>query len=586
MDRWKDRAMGAAPVLIMLAAIGVDYGWQPDGTTSPRGDNIEYIVQISPDQLQQLQSIGEITSSIDPAVQNRVSRIVVRVGTEKLPRNPGQAREIEPSPSSTNGRTVSSSPSFGDQQDVPIPEISLTGQQALASAERASPSGGANVGRENANASVMKPDPQGGGFAMPASSQPGAPQDALDQVRGRAAQNANPPNFNSNDPRTGNGPSTDPALERENSRWADVSGRNGVTAANTSTSGFTGGPSTDEVPPSARTGDWSKFVGPLRPSDPNSLTNPLSRNQPNPYGAAASSNPPGANFNGYGTSPTFGSIPAGANTPSNGFGATYSPATNQSTGGFADQRTPPPVTEANGYTQDRFANIYNRDKQLVDGEGYLLDSKDAKYQNANGQLSDRYNNLYDSQDNPGDKYGNRIDKFGRPLSAGGNLLAGTPSSSPPVDPRLASAVPFTGYPNAVDYNGSPNYSSTQSTALQLEAQRLLALQQQQQQAEREYQARLRSNPSAQLAGYEEDPRSPSDVGLANAARLTAEQERAAIAAATKMKSFAAQPLFNFVLLISLVGNAYLIFETNNLRRKFRNMLSTFRSAKATAQPVS
>jgi len=68
--------------------------------------------------------------------------------------------------------------------------------------------------------------------------------------------------------------------------------------------------------------------------------------------------------------------------------------------------------------------------------------------------------------------------------------------------------------------------------------------------------------------------------------LTAEQERAAIAAATKMKSFAAQPLFNFVLLISLVGNAYLIFETNNLRRKFRNMLSTFRSAKATAQPVS
>jgi len=37
------------------------------------------------------------------------------------------------------------------------------------------------------------------------------------------------------------------------------------------------------------------------------------------------------------------------------------------------------------------------------------------------------------------------------------------------------------------------------------------------------------------------------------------------------------------LLISLVGNAYLIYETGNLRRKFRNMLSAIRTTKITPQ---
>jgi len=567
--------MGAAPVLIMLAAIGVDYGWQPDGTTSTRGDNIEYIVQISPDQLQQLQSIGEITSSIDPAVQNRVSRIVVRVGTAKLPRDAGRIREVDSSSQPPNGRTVSASPIFGDQQDVPIPEITRAGERAFTAANRSNPGATADKLRENASASVMKPDPQGAGFPMPGSLQGGSPQAGFPQ--------AGAPQFGTQSP-----------LDQVRTRAAEIANS---ASGNPSSPSFSGGPSTDEVPPSARTTNgWPSFVGPPRPSDPQSLTNPLATNPPNPYSAGAGSTAIDSNRT-YGTSPTFGALPTAANSATNRFNTAFPSASTQSSAGFADPRNttqPPAVTGANGYTRDEFGNILNRDNQLVDNDGYLIDPNDAKFRGANGQLTDRYGHLYDSQGNLIDKYGTQIDKYGKPLSASG-MLAGTQRTSP-LDSRFASTAPVTSFPSTIDYNASPNYSSPnystpsysssnlaspQPTAAQLEAQREAQRAYALQQAERDYHAK-----TAQLASYEDNQRSSSDAGLANATRLTLEQERLVLANATKMKSFAAQPLFNIVLLISLVGNAYLIFETNNLRRKFRSMLSTFRSAKAAAQPVA
>jgi hypothetical protein len=60
----------------------------------------------------------------------------------------------------------------------------------------------------------------------------------------------------------------------------------------------------------------------------------------------------------------------------------------------------------------------------------------------------------------------------------------------------------------------------------------------------------------------------------------------ALSTESEIKSFRrmnAQPFFNFILLISLVGNAYLIYETGNLRRKFRNMISAIRTTKFTPQ---
>ena len=85
--------MGGAPTLLMVAILGVTYGWQPDGD-----QGVEYIIQIPPEQLADIERMGEVSSTIDPAVRGRVSRVIVKVGTEPLPHTvpPGFSRISSP----------------------------------------------------------------------------------------------------------------------------------------------------------------------------------------------------------------------------------------------------------------------------------------------------------------------------------------------------------------------------------------------------------------------------------------------------------------------------------------------------------
>jgi hypothetical protein len=72
--------MNGIAVLLSLAAVGVDYGWQPgaDG-------QLEYIIQIEPTLLRSLESGKEIVSEIHPEARG-VRRFRVRVGSGALPR--------------------------------------------------------------------------------------------------------------------------------------------------------------------------------------------------------------------------------------------------------------------------------------------------------------------------------------------------------------------------------------------------------------------------------------------------------------------------------------------------------------------
>lgn len=76
--------MGGAPLLLAIAAVTVDYGYQPDG----RG-GVEYIVQVTQEEFEHVRQAGEFSSAIDPEVRGRVSRILIRVGNGKLPRDAG-----------------------------------------------------------------------------------------------------------------------------------------------------------------------------------------------------------------------------------------------------------------------------------------------------------------------------------------------------------------------------------------------------------------------------------------------------------------------------------------------------------------
>ena len=71
------------PMIFCLAAIfsGVDVGWQP----LPDG-GVEYIIQISPEAVESLQSGQPIQSDIPPDVLREIRSYRVIVGHDKLPR--------------------------------------------------------------------------------------------------------------------------------------------------------------------------------------------------------------------------------------------------------------------------------------------------------------------------------------------------------------------------------------------------------------------------------------------------------------------------------------------------------------------
>ncbi len=77
--------------LLLFAAIGVDVGWKPD----ENGD-LEYIIQIAPEQLQSLKSGDAIEVGVRPMLRS-VRRYRIVVGTDPLPRETAR-HALEDSP--------------------------------------------------------------------------------------------------------------------------------------------------------------------------------------------------------------------------------------------------------------------------------------------------------------------------------------------------------------------------------------------------------------------------------------------------------------------------------------------------------
>jgi hypothetical protein len=615
-------------LLIMLAAVGVDYGWQPDGTTSPRGDNVEYIIQIPPDQLDQIKTIGEITSSIDPEIQGRISKVIVRVGTDKLPRDAGRAATV----AAASGSSARSNALGGDNALIPIPEINGS-QNSLAQSQ-------VGQGDSPGSEALMKPDPQAGGFALP---------DSL----------ANPV-------RTNPAVSTDPAANRDN-QWSDIGGRSagaGLPAATASTAAR--GPSTDPVDPAARSSAWPATANPSSATGVGSTasitnaTNPAAAmpqtGMPQTSGTRRATDPSDPNWSGYGTTPNFGTLPPGLNTGLN-TGQTSSPtsglaggtAANSSTIGFP--QTMPTAADLSRQATDLQRNAAGQVDSAIgaaqtfarDAAGNLLDRLGRPIDSLGRLIDPESGNLIDAAGNWIDQYGRKIDRFGRPLPTESATVAQGNSANlqaPPLASQRNDGSFYgqanTGFPQlGQNVSQNPSWSQTaaqngmQNAPLQQGQGALLNSQYASQQyanqpiANQQFanqqngfgqsgfpttsnttDPRLwRQNDSGYgrtTTGFDQDNlRSASDSRLALNSPTTSESRaeelelarqaaiaRQAATTPTKTRSVAAQPFFNFVLLISLVGNAYLIFETSILRRKFRNMIANVRATKISAQPAN
>lgn len=76
--------MNGAAWLLALATLGVDYGWRLD-----EKGQIEYIIQVSPEQWDSLRDSPEgISSAIPPEVVRHVKKLRIVVGNERLPMDP------------------------------------------------------------------------------------------------------------------------------------------------------------------------------------------------------------------------------------------------------------------------------------------------------------------------------------------------------------------------------------------------------------------------------------------------------------------------------------------------------------------
>lgn len=158
--------MGGAVTLLLVATMGITFGWTPDDA-----GGVKYIVQVPPDQLDQLERVGEITSTISPEVRGRVSEIVIRVGYGPVPReipahwmqtnasHPSGVSQVVSDENALRGLPIASD----DRRPIPIPMSSNSTQPGIIPGNVNSPS----ITR------LMKP--QSGGMSMPGGFDAPAP---------------------------------------------------------------------------------------------------------------------------------------------------------------------------------------------------------------------------------------------------------------------------------------------------------------------------------------------------------------------------------------------------------------------------
>ena len=124
--------------LLLVAAIGVDVGWKP-----AENGELEYIIQIAPEQLQSLKTGDEIEVGVRPMLRS-VRRYRIVVGTDPLPRQSARPalENAPPDPEANQSAPVVASAVDQNQLDSaaaslslpnpPIPQL-LTQEQAKSS---------------------------------------------------------------------------------------------------------------------------------------------------------------------------------------------------------------------------------------------------------------------------------------------------------------------------------------------------------------------------------------------------------------------------------------------------------------------
>ncbi len=594
--------MGGVPMLLMVAALGVDYGWQPDG-----GGGVEYVIQVQPDQWERVKELGEISSVIDPQVQGRVSKVIIRVGNGPLPRSAPSRPLSSTQASSFNqvagGQSNSRTGSSNDFVPVPIPE--------MASARDARPiPGGSVAGAFTATSeSVMKPAPAdspSSGFALPtalqnvADSVAGAARGVADQVKQDMGVNGSSQYEASlNQLRANTAAATNAATSRSLDQFA---------------ASPAGGPSTAPV-------DYGRA-----PSSGLASNDATTRVQTPPFTGSDPTGMARARTGGPSTDPaeqskewqSLGSNPAATSNqnmtnPASGYGTTGNlarqpqslrpePTTNFASSGQSTNSAyvAPPATNQPPYSAPATtsANTYGDPSLYANPNAYGESSANATRKTDPRLTAAQLARL------PAGAYSFNTD--GVPVDE--NWIPVNPptyATNPPASPSNptgawdSSTTAALGSPRTVAVPEVPSYASTAST-YETVAERLA----------REKLARDRE--TAAMEAYIRD-----SYERANAARIAAASTRPSTDSSTESNrnstagqdlfpsssdqrgsidnvnrtgtsqtglatkpELAPQKFFNMLLLCSIVGNFYLFFWLKNMRDHFRDLVTSKRMAQS------
>lgn len=593
--------MGAAPLLLAMAMVTADVGWETDG----RG-GYQYIVQIPAEQWETVRREGAITSQIPEQLRGRISSIKIRVGDGPMPRHEIVAasetiRKLPGPPDTTN--TVRAQ--GGDGFQMPTTD-SLR-----------------DIGKEAATT-----------FQQQAGSQFNELARQAGQQVGEAVDNA-----------------------AQNFRNSTNNAMNGM--SNAGSGGQTGGPTTapaqlNAPPPLQPTAGPTTFgpttfgqtntgqTGTMQPNTAQSRAGAPATNSPTANSTTGPTTRPSTNATGFPSVDSSSSSPwsADPNTRANQTGAgqtgdtqanTQPNNTLQSTPGYTNNSTDPPILTQQAATTDKSTLAMEQRLRAAeaefqfDEEDYLIVNEPVLYVvgvsaevgiDATGRLYDKSTKKWLRENDPRyrqvinfvDQYNSvRKERLASRGGAGGLLLSN--ASPPPTYPSrntsifdngaaggFGSTLTHSGFatnpttnnlfnnPSAANPNLAPQNTTTQNTAAQnatnplyspaiamsVKDQVELELLRREREVEKERLASKTATTAASAAQQSLANQTANQVDYRNS---PSDGETTKKRPAAEMQS---QPLFNFLLLLSILGNFYLGIAISRLLKRYRILVASHR----------
>lgn len=556
--------MGGAPLLLALAAVTVDFGWQPDDK-----GGIEYIIQIPPGQLEQS---GGFTSRIDPRVRGLVSRVVVRVGNGPLPQDFGNL--------APNSAPDELAPMLGAIQQVTETQVrQAEDADTVVRGQNGAPNGGFSLPGQMSNTAQPTTQQRGqvaagnnnvrnGGAAMPSTNSfnNGATtsNQTLQNFRSTSndASQANATAPPSNDLRNYNDPQSQQP-SGNNSTYRDSSWQSNTTQQR--------GPAPSTSPYDAMTAASNQQTSANQQQIGNN-TGIYDRNNPNAgpaYTNDARNNSP---------LPTFANPNINTTNTGNNSVPGYTSQNQYNANQYAQQQQQQVDTNLQavnsnqpGYNQQQAApNGYAGNPNLGPLRNGYGTTNNGQYPNS-GQQNDRTgyaNNGNQNVGNPLVGYPNQgyqqdlslPNGYGQPQTGLGSPSYGQGLYNQQTDPRLLIAA------NAGMFNGSIRDQLAKTESEDKTSAMLLA--------ERE---RL-STKALELERANDTLAKAKEALLYDNNTLIAESK------ITKDR-LQSMSFFQFFLMVSFLANLYLVVHLSKLYQRYRDLVTTVRASTASAQPV-